>query len=106
MSGEKIPVSKVSDRTFEMCVPSDRCMPLHSIHSRTPRLIEHQSTLLSELQSAQTLLPSSALRTRWRSSDGSGSVPILSVRLYEGLSPVVAYLLTAFEASARFGLEI
>ena len=49
MSDVKTEVSRVSDRTFEMCVPSERCMPLHSMQSSMPRLIEHQSTLISSV---------------------------------------------------------
>ena len=52
-------VSRVSDRTFDMCVPRDRCIPLHSIQRTIPRLMDTHSTLLAEEQSAHCKLPAS-----------------------------------------------
>lgn len=87
ISGVKTEVSRVRDRTLEMCVPSERWMPEHSIQRTMPRLMETQSTLESEPQSAQYLLPWSASRMRIRTSDVALSV---SKRMNPGLSPVVA----------------
>ena len=89
MSCVKETVSRVSDRTLEMCVPRDRWMPLHSIQRMIPRLIDTHSTLLAEEQSAHCRLPASAPLTCCNNFELASSEP---VDLIDGRSPTVACL--------------
>ena len=57
MSVVKEVVSRVRERTFEMCVPSERCIPLHSMQRTIPRLIETHSVLIPDPHSAHQQLP-------------------------------------------------
>ena len=61
-SGVKELVSRVTERTFEMCVPRLRWIPEHSIHMTIPRLIDTQSTFWSVPQSAHVQFAGSASR--------------------------------------------
>lgn len=56
-------LSMLKDLTFEMCVPSLRCMAAQRMHRNTPRLHDAQAGF-REWQSAQRLLPG----TPWTSS--------------------------------------
>lgn len=103
MSVLKEVVSRVRDRTLEMWVPRERWMPLHSIQSTIPRLIDTHSVFDSDPQSAHHRLPWSWSRTIWRSLDGLSSKLLLSVRIYIGLEPTVRCLLKLLTAFATDG---
>lgn len=80
-------VSRVSDRTFDICVPRDRWIPLHSIQRTIPRLMDTHSTLLAEEQSAHCKLPASAALICCNSFELTSSV---LADLRDGRSPTVA----------------
>lgn len=57
MSVVKEVVSRVRERTLDICVPSDRWMPLHSMQRTMPRLMDTHSVLIPEPQSAHQQFP-------------------------------------------------